>query len=892
MKRFNIKSFIALILAVAMLLTGIPYGDVKANAAYTADQVGSEISLPDNKVGTLIGATEIIPENFKLEDNDTDLVKVDPQPDEGVKFVVDSTNGHGGKIRNRIQNFNGGEGVAITDGTLFFLEYEASEGFDITKLDLEGANSANGWTVKYYFTRTSNENGFAVYSVPARSEPEDKLYDIRLKASAGKIADGESLTIKNAFFVSDIKDAPVSTGIKVGEKLTVGNQAGTVVAFTEAKTENILLEGSATDLIVAEDQPDDGVKLVLDTENGLVKSGKIRTRIQNFNGTEGFVVGNNVLFFLEYEASEDFDISKLSLKGMTEKGGWTEGFSLSLKSNKNGLAVYSVPASDSEEKKLCDIRIKADSGIPNGATITIKNAVFMTDVEEVTEPSEPTEPAEGLKVGEIGRIGDIQGKVVAFSEANTENYYVESADFNQADTQENGSVKFVLGGDGKIRNRIKNFTGGPATITEDTKLVLEYEADGGFSFDKLTVEGTKAEGGWDADFTLDLVSDKNGVAIFSITPTGESTTLYDVRLKANAGIVDIGATLTLKNAVIMTGVETAVIPADELKVGDTRKAGSLTGKIVAISKNNEANYKRESGGFDAKIVDGKVKFVYAGSGSVRNRIYFRDGGVQIADKMRFVIEYESEGNFDFSELTLEGTKATDGWDADFSLSLDKDENGIAVFTVKANGADNTTLYDIRLKGSDGIFAEGASLLIKTAYFLGDVVDESVPLIPVGSYEASNKVMGITVTYYNDTLSRGVSWRTQNLKAEGSCLQVVNKKDVDDISKFMWDTDDVETIPDNFGQSWVNHTADKSTYYCHKAHIENLDDNSEYWYRVGCEESGWSRPGTFKVNSSKDDFTFIHVTDPQATKESEYRQYENVLRAAYKNVRSTGHFQHR
>ena len=68
MKRFNIKSLIALIITVAMLLTGIPYSDIKAYAdVYTAESIGQEVSLPDNKVGTLSGYVEINTDNIYKE---------------------------------------------------------------------------------------------------------------------------------------------------------------------------------------------------------------------------------------------------------------------------------------------------------------------------------------------------------------------------------------------------------------------------------------------------------------------------------------------------------------------------------------------------------------------------------------------------------------------------------------------------------------------------------------------------------------------------------------------------------------------------------------------------------------------------------------------------------
>ena len=211
MKRFNIKRMIALMLSVAMLLTGIPGNDIRVNAdEYTAVSAAQEVTLPDGKVGTVSGRAEIIPANIKFEDNDTDLLLAEEQPEEGVKLVLDINGGHGGKVRDRIQNFNNGEGVEIEADTLFFLEYEASADFDLTKIGLKGTTSANGWTEGFDFSRQSNANGVAVYLVSCKDAAVTQLFDIRLKGDAGKIADKSSITIKNAYFVNDIKDAEKS----------------------------------------------------------------------------------------------------------------------------------------------------------------------------------------------------------------------------------------------------------------------------------------------------------------------------------------------------------------------------------------------------------------------------------------------------------------------------------------------------------------------------------------------------------------------------------------------------------------------------------------------------------------------------------------------------------
>ena len=525
MKRYNFKKFIALILAVAMLLPGVPYSNVKANAAETVVSAGQELTLPGGLIGTVSGVAEMIPANIKLEDNDTDLIFAEEQPEDGVKLVVNSGNGHGGKVRDRIQNFNGGEGVVITEGTQFYLEYEASADFDLTKLSLEGTNSANGWTVKNKFSSIGISNGVAVYTVSASSDAEDKLYDIRIKADTGKFPDGSTLTIKKAYFVSDLKSAPaenppVYEGIQLGEKRTAGKICGTVVAFSEPDKDNYYVESG--NFKYAEEQPEDGVRFAYPG------TGSIRNRIKNFTTAEAATgaavsISSDIRFVIEYESTGNFSFSQLTIQGTKADDGWDNDFEFSVLNESDGAAVFSV-AAKTESSDLYNVRLKGDSvNYTEGTTLTIKNAYFLTDIEEVTEPVDPVdpvEPAEGFVVGAKKKVGKIEGTISGIVKADATNMIMESGqpDMNPAAEQPEGGVKFEKTADGsKIRNRFYVNEKDGAGIAQGDKFVIEYEASGDFDLSMLHFwPQIVADGGYEDIAELSVDEIKDGLAVYSV----------------------------------------------------------------------------------------------------------------------------------------------------------------------------------------------------------------------------------------------------------------------------------------------------------------------------------------------------------------------------------------
>ena len=908
MKRYNFKKFIALILAVAMLLPGVPYSNVKANAAETAVAVGQEIDLPGGLIGTVSGVAEMIPANIKLEDNDTDLIFAEEQPEDGVKLVVNSGNGHGGKVRDRIQNFNGGEGVVITEGTQFYLEYEASADFDLTKLSLEGTNSANGWTVKNKFSSIGISNGVAVYTVSASSDAEDKLYDIRIKADAGKLPDGSTLTIKKAYFVSDLKSAPaenppVYEGIQLGEKRTAGKIRGTVVAFSEPDKDNYYVESG--NFKYAEEQPEDGVRFAYPG------TGSIRNRIKNFTTAEAATgaavsISSDIRFVIEYESTGNFSFSQLTIQGTKADDGWDNDFEFSVLNESDGAAVFSV-AAKTESSDLYNVRLKGDSvNYTEGTTLTIKNAYFLTDIEEVTEPVDPVDPvdpAEGFVVGAKKKVGKIEGTISGIVKADATNMIMESGqpDMNPAAEQPEGGVKFEKTADGsKIRNRFYVNEKDGAGIAEGDKFVIEYEASGDFDLSMLHFwPQIVADGGYEDIAELSVDEIKDGLAVYSVPANYKDGKIYSIRIKDNgADIVPRGAWVTFKDVYFLTDVKAASTEIDPNAnpVGQEYAVGDLSGTISGYVKLNKDNIFVESGcdlAIPAAQPEVGFKLEKASKAKIRNRYYINEGnGVVLKKGDKLIIDRELINDLELENIGLQPqVTGKDAFEDTPYLSYVNTIDGKAIFNIP-DSLEGNTLYALRGKAEketdDNVYVtEGSAIIIKGMYILTDVVDNSEPAKPACPYEISANVQGIAVTYYNDIFSRGVAWRTSNNEATDSVLQVINKNDVEDISEFWWDTDKVVTIPDYFCKSFTNSSKDATVYTCHKAHIENLLDKNVYYYRVGSETSGWSRPGTMTIDSELDDFTFIHVTDPQATSESEYRQFENLLREAYKKLGKTG-----
>ena len=897
-------------LSVAMLLTGIPCSDIRVNAdEYTAASAAQEVKLPDGKVGTISGSVEINTTNVYTEDSN--LVHSDPQPESGVGFVYTP----GKRIRNRIRNFNGTEGTVIADDTLFILEYEASENFDLSKLLLEGtrdiigkdeAGKSLGWDADYKFTLISNAAGVAVYSVSAKQSLSNVLHDVRLKADVGTYTEEFSLIIRDAYFVSDIREAAVveePAALAIGEERIAGTIKGKVVAFSEANTDNYKRESGSFNL--ADTQPEDGVQFVY------TKGGKIRNRIKNFTTVSGPAVqiSENVVFVLEYESTGNFDFGKLEIQATStplmdsdDTSGWDDGFNLSVDTDKAGVVVFAItPGAGKTE--LYDVRFKGNVDVfDDGTTLTIKNAYFLTDIEPAGTPApgpgpEEPEQSEGLAIGATRKVGKIEGTISGIVKADKDGMILESGqkDMQVTVLPENGGVKFERTNDNNVRNRFFVNEKAGVEINEGDKFIVEFDSSANFDLAEIHFWPQIVENeGYDDIAELELDGEiTDGIAVYNVPAAYKDGKIYSIRLKSSG--VPRGEYVTFKNVYFLTNVKAASTEIDpnENPVGKDYAVGDLTGKISGYVKLDKSNITTESG-CDLQAASEQPEIGYKLDknldAKIRNRYYVNEkAGVVVKKGDRLIIDREIINGLELENIDLEpqfsGPDAYDNPDYGKIEYLDTIDNK-AIYKIP-DALDGKTVYAIRGKANAEFVTKGSSIIIKGIYFLTDVVDHSEPAKPACPYDISENVQGIAVTYYNDIFSRGVAWRTANIAATGSALQIINKKNVEDISTFWWDTADVETIPDYFGVSFTNSSKDATVYYCHKAHVENLLDKNEYYYRVGSESSGWSKPGVMKIDSDLDDFTFIHVTDPQATSESEYRQYENVLRAAYKKVNASG-----
>ncbi|MBR4724931.1 MAG: fibronectin type III domain-containing protein, partial [Lachnospiraceae bacterium] len=870
MKRFNFKRMIALIITVAMLLSGIPYSNYKANAdeATTAAAMvtGQEITLPDGKVGTLIGTVEMIPANIRFEEDDTDLILASEQPDNGVKLVLDPANGlvknqeNRGKVRDRIKNFNGGAGVEITDGTLFFLEYEKSDDFDLTKLSLEGTTVEAPWSSGFAFSRKSNENGIAVFAVTPNGEATN-LNDVRLKGSAGKFPEGSSITLKNAYFVSDIHEATVPdpvAEIKVGEEWTVGKIKGTVVAVSEANKDYYTKE-YGSNFNYSDLQPENGVQFTY------TPGGKVRNRIKAASGSAieaGIEISENMVFVAEYESTEDFSFSKLTVEGTRKEAGNDADFKFILVSEADGVAIFTVTPK-TESNTLFDIRLKGDDGVfADGTTLTLKRVYFLVDIEEVTEPVDPTDPTpvEGIAVGAKRTVGSIEGTISGIVKADQTNMIMESdePDMQPATVQPEEGVKFEKTQDGgKVRNRFFVNERAGADIAEGDKFVIEFDSSANFDLSMLSLYPQYESATTYADNPELTIDGKiqDGVAVYSVPAFYKDKKIYAIRFK-NTDTIPRGANVTFKAAYFLTDVKNASTQIDpnENPVGKNYVVGDLSGKISGYVKLDSANISTESGKdlvISAVQPETGFKMEKTAKVKIRNRFYVNEKtGVVVHKGDKLVIDREIIGGLELENIDFQPqVENPEGFENTPFLKYETTIDDKAFFSIP-DSLDGQTIYALRGKTedteSDVFVSPGSAIIIKGIYFLTDIVDNSAPAKPACPYEISTNVQGIAVTYYNDIFSRGVSWRTMNIEAADSVLQIVNKKNVDDISEFWWDTPTVVTIPDNYGVSLVNNTKDAEVYYCHKAHIENLPDKNEYYYRVGCDESGWSKPGIMKI----------------------------------------------
>lgn len=71
---------------------------------------------------------------------------------------------------------------------------------------------------------------------------------------------------------------------------------------------------------------------------------------------------------------------------------------------------------------------------------------------------------------------------------------------------------------------------------------------------------------------------------------------------------------------------------------------------------------------------------------------------------------------------------------------------------------------------------------------------------------------------------------------------------------------------------------------HKAIATDLEEHTEYFYRVGDSNlNSWSNVGTFKTGSKEGEVTFINITDTQAKTEEEAKLSSETIKKSLKTV---------
>ena len=320
------------------------------------------------------------------------------------------------------------------------------------------------------------------------------------------------------------------------------------------------------------------------------------------------------------------------------------------------------------------------------------------------------------------------------------------------------------------------------------------------------------------------------------------------------------------------------------EVGSKVTCAGYSGTITGMVKMDNDNFFEESGSllYDSTTADGEVVFITDDNDdNVRVRCLFQEGeGVKVKEGDYLVFKYEPKNDFPFRTLYIEGViDDPEGWDSLYIGDMNYTD-GFALMEISEDFFDQN-LACLRIKG-DGAPA-GTELDFSQVFVMTDV---SAPVAKTYSYEISDTVHGVSTTFYNDVYSRGVAWRTVDVEGADTGLQYVDKKEVKDIYTYDWDkgieSGKVITVPDYFNTA-IENSDESATYYCHKAHVENLPEGSQYYYRVGSESVGYSRPGLWTIKGDLDDFFFIYVTDPQAENESQYRQYEALMREAFKTA---------
>ncbi|MBO4808659.1 MAG: metallophosphoesterase family protein [Lachnospiraceae bacterium] len=152
-----------------------------------------------------------------------------------------------------------------------------------------------------------------------------------------------------------------------------------------------------------------------------------------------------------------------------------------------------------------------------------------------------------------------------------------------------------------------------------------------------------------------------------------------------------------------------------------------------------------------------------------------------------------------------------------------------------------------------------------------------------TYNEDDCPQGLSISYYSDIYSRGFAWVTRDHIDEQYIEYIkatdgMTKEDVD------WDSADVQRLDATRGEDRVD-TKD-ITWHLYKAHLENLEKNTTYFFRAGNKDFGFYDTGSFTIEDDAEKInkvTFLHLTDCQEDEQSSYTKWAKVLEAGFKTA---------
>ena len=141
---------------------------------------------------------------------------------------------------------------------------------------------------------------------------------------------------------------------------------------------------------------------------------------------------------------------------------------------------------------------------------------------------------------------------------------------------------------------------------------------------------------------------------------------------------------------------------------------------------------------------------------------------------------------------------------------------------------------------------------------------------IGDYGDAVRMPSMTI--YGDPASQmGFCWTTTNYTE--SNLQVLEKADYETYGSF-----DAATEKIKYYDGTIEASEIAGDGLIHRVNAKNLTPNTEYVYRFGDESlNAWCKNGTFKTaKRNNDNFTFMHISDPQGDNELHYQSYNQLL----------------